>query len=290
MPRNSFTAKQLRVKFTLAGTNQVFPGTNSNELTLTDFRITAQVQSVARQAVQASVQVYGMKQADMNALTVAWANPPVVLDHRVTLEANDGSGWSQVFDGTIIEAQPDYRGSPRVFFGVVAMVGYITKTKAAPATSYQETTDIGAVVGDLAERMGFDFVNGGADAILAGPLYLHGSLYDQLVAACRAAKADFYFQGRTLLITAGGKPRNQAPSVVLNRATGLIGYPVYERAGLIVQAIYDAAFACATPVDIESVVPSATGRWFPYSLTHTLESRTPGGEWTTELKCLRVLV
>lgn len=290
MPASSYTAKRLRVTLILAGTNQVFPGTNSNVLILTDLRVSAQVQAVARLATQAAIRIYGMTQADMNALTVAWANPPVVLDHIVILEADDGNGWVQVFSGTITEAQPDYRGAPDVFFSLLASVGYFQRIQAAPPTSYQETVDIGLVAGDLADKMGFAFENGGADAVLSGPLYLCGTYYDQLATACRAANADFYFQSGKLLITKAGQPRDQQPAVVLNKESGLIGYPVYERAGLNVEALFNPAFLCGVPIDLESIVPNATGRWYPFGLTHFLESRMPNGQWTSQLQCLRVLV
>jgi hypothetical protein len=291
MPLNSFTSKRLRVTLELAGTNQIFPGTNSNVLVLNDLRIHAQVQAVARLAAQASLRIYGMQQADMDALSVIWANPPVVLDHYVTVDVVNPDGTpSQVFGGTIIEAQPDYAGAPDVAFQILASTGYFQKINAAPATSYRETVDIDLVARDLADKMGLIFENGGAEAILSGPIYLHGTYFEQLVQVCRMARCDFYVLGKTLLITAPGKPRDATPAVVLNKDSGLIGYPSYERGVLVVRAIYDPAFLCGTALDIESIVPAATGRWFPNALVHTLEAITPNGEWNTEMRCVRVLV
>lgn len=297
MPANSFRFRELRTTLILAGTNQVFPGTNSNTLRLTNLRVSAEVQSVARLSTQLSMRIYGMLQADMNALTVAWANPPVVLDHIAIIEAraNDGTlgpndGWTQVFRGTIIEAQPDYTNAPDVQFTLLARIGYFQQINPAEPTAYQETVDIGLVAGDLADAMGFKLQNGGVNTVLNGPLYLHGTLYDQLATACQMAQADFYFLGDTILITPVGQPRGKQPAVVLNKDTGLIGYPVYERSGLRVRALFDPAFLCGTPIELTSIVPNATGRWYPYALTHSLESRVPNGKWETEMQCLRVLV
>lgn len=290
MTANSFTDKQLRVTLILAGTNQVFPGTNSNKLVLTNLRMSAQVQAVARQAPSASIRIYGMRKDDMNALTVAWANFPVVLDNIVILEANGGNGWTQVFVGSIKEAQPVYRNAPDVFFELLAVTGYYQKINPVPPTSYEETVDIGLVVRDLATKMGFEYENGGIDTVLAGPLYLCGTLYDQLATACVKAKADFYFLGNTILITPINQPRTKVPAVVLNAQSGLIGYPMYCAAGLEVQAIFDPAFNCGVPIELDSIVPGAVGRWFPYSMTHTLEARMPNGQWMTTLNCLKVLV
>jgi hypothetical protein len=197
---DSFSTKALRVTLILAGTNQVFPGTNSNTLILTGLRTSAKVKAVARLSTHADIRIFGMKAADMNALTIAWANPPVVLDHIVILEANDGHGWVQVFRGTIIEAQPEYRTAPNVFFHLLARTGYAAQIQPAPATSYPYAVDIGVAADDIVTRMGFTYVDGGADGVLTNP-YFSGTLYDQLAQACQAANADFYIQGDTVLVT-----------------------------------------------------------------------------------------
>jgi len=286
----SFTVKQLRVTFILAGTNQVFPGTNTNTLVLTGLRMSARVKSVARLATIANLRVWGMLPADMNALTVAWANPPVVLDHIVIIDANDGNGWTEVFRGTIIEAQPEYRAAPNVYFQVLAKIGYFQQINAAPPTSYTGSVEAAIACIDIIEAMGFTaVVTGDVTAVLTNP-YFHGTLFDQLRQACAAAGADFYTLGTTILVTASGLPRDDQPAVVLNPASGLINYPVYERAGLNVDAYFNPAFLCGTPIELTSSVPSASGRWYPIAIEHTLESLMPEGKWLSQLQCLRVLV
>lgn len=289
----SFTAKRLRVTMILSEANAVFPGTNSNTLVLTDLMVSARVQAVARLSTQADIRIFGMKQADMNALTVAWANPPVVLDNLVILEANnstDDNAWVQVFKGTITEAQPDYRDAPNVGFMLSAMTGYYQKITPVAPTSYPYAVDIGVAAGDIIERMGepWTFIDGGATGVLNTP-YFWGTLWDQLTQACQAANADFYIQGDDILIVPAGQPRQDQPAVILSPQSGLIGYPMFERSGLVVNAIFDAAFLCGTPIDVQTQVPNASGRWYPFALMHALDARVPRGMWHTEMRCLRVL-
>jgi hypothetical protein len=287
---NSFTIKELRVTLILNGTNQVFPGTNSNTLVLTGLRMSAKVKTVARMATQADIRIWGMTPADMNALTVAWANPPVVLDHLVMVEANDGNGWVQVFKGTIIEGQPEYRSAPDVYFHLLAVVAYFQKINPAVPTSYPTTVDADVACADIISQMGFTAViAGNVNAVLTNP-YFNGTLFDQLQQVCQAAGADFYLLGETILVTGSGLPRTDQPAVVLNPESGLIGYPVYERAGLNVDALFNPAFLCGTPIELTSSVPSASGRWYPFAIQHTLESLMPKGKWLSQLQCLRVLV
>lgn len=292
----SFTEKRLRATLTLAGANSVFPGTNSNTLVIDQLRMSTRVQAVARQATQCELKIYGMRQSDMNALTVVWANPPVILDHLLIVEANNTGkpdGWVQVFKGTMIEAQPDYRSQPNVPFSILAVTGYFVKVDSTPPTSYQEQANIGTVAGDIVARMGAPWslkvVDAANEVVMSNP-YFCGTLWDQLVQACQAVNCDFYVQGDEILITPANQPRSTVPSVVLSPESGLVGYPMFERSGLNVTALFDPAFQCGTALDIKSSVPNATGRWFPYSMYHELESLMPSGRWFTTLQCLKVLV
>lgn len=287
---SSFAKKRMRVTLIMTGANAVFPGTNSNTLVLENLRVSAKVQAVARLATQADITIYGMKQSDMDALTVAWANPPVVLDNIVILEADGGDGYKQVFKGTMIEAQPNYQGAPDVFFNLLAMTGYFQKINPVAPRSFPAQSEADVVIGGIAADMGLDFTIEGALGALAEGAYFWGTLWDQLAQACQAVNADFYIFGDKLLVTEPGRPSSQQPSVKLGPQSGLIGYPMFERSGLLVAAIYDPAFQCGVPLDIDGDVPAANGRWYPYSMIHVLEAIMPRGQWQTQMRCLKVLV
>ncbi len=292
---SSFTAKNLRITLILTGENAIFPGTNSNTLVLDSLRCSARVKQVANQSVTAEVKIFGMKVGDMNALTVVWANPPIVLNHLVIIEANNGDGYVQVFSGTMIEAQPNYKDMPNVSFEILAITGYVHKINATEPTSYPAATNIHVVASNIVNRMNliektkFSLIDDNVVGSFAAGAYFSGTLWEQLAEACAAVQVDFYIQNSSIILTPRNKARNLQPNVVLRAESGLIGYPSYERAGLIVNAMFNPAFLCGTPIIVESVVPSATGRWFPIAVDHALDSRIPKGQWQSQLQCLRVL-
>lgn len=284
----SFISRQLRVTLTLNGEGAVFPGTNSNQLVLTNLRVAARFQSVYRLSTTCTLSIFGMKQSDMDAMTVVFANPPIVTNASVVVEVLAGNNWLRIFSGQIYEAQPTYRTVPDVAMQISAFTGYLQKITLVPGTSYDGDVDIMTIVRDLAGRMGLA-VAGEATGSLHSPS-LEGSLYDQLVSACTAANVDFYFLGDTLLVTPFGKPRDQQPSIVLSPSTGLIGYPSYEAAGLSVQCLFDPAILCGTPIEIrDSIVPKANGRWYPVQCDHQLDCNVPDGQWQSSLFCTRIL-
>lgn len=305
---NSWFYKQLRARLILTGEGSVFPGTNSNTLLVSGLRMSAQVQSTSRQASQLALKIWGMKREDMDAITVAWAIPGIIRDHRVILEAFTGDGWSMVFSGQITEAQPEYRGSPDTYMSILAIVGLLQQIEGASSNAYEEDVDIGFLAGTLADKMGFTFVNGGATGVISGGFTPWGSLIDQLDQACRAAGCDYYLTGTpsaptgppragavtpensrgTLTITPRGRPIEGAEvSVYLTPDTGLIGYPVYGRDGLNVEALWQPAFNCGVPIELKTIVPAASGVWYPFSMVHLLDANLPNGRWQTNLTCLR---
>jgi hypothetical protein len=294
MNASSFTSKQLRVTISLAQPNAVFPGTTGNTLILgpdssgNQLRVIANVQAVARLSVMAEIKIFGVLPADMNALTVAWFNSPVVQNNIVILEANNGNGWTQVFSGTIIEAQPDYRGQPAAFFRIQANVSYAAQLAPVPPLSYPHGASVATIVQALATQMGFTFENNGVTATVPPGSYYPGTAYDQLQTVCQATDTDFYFSGKTLAIVPSGLGRPNVPAVLLTQQSGLQGYPVIERFGITIYALFDPNFAGGGQVQISgSDIPAANGTWTPFSLTHQLESQNPNGAWLTTLSCTK---
>jgi hypothetical protein len=292
---SSFTSKQLRVTLILENTNAHFPNTNSNTLVLTDLRMIAFIEGVARLATTAEIRLYGLLPADMNALTVVFFNPGGgVLNQIVIVEANDGTGWFQVFSGTMIEAQPDYRGAPDVFFHIQARIGYFAQINPVPPASYTGATDVAGICASLAKQMGFAFENNGVKVKVSNP-YLSGTAFDQLTTICAAANVDFYFIPNatpgapgTLAITPGGGVRPNVPVVVLQQGSGLVGYPVLERFGLTVECLWNSGITGGGPVKVESDLPPANGLWSPFMLRHALSCNLPDGPWFSQLSCYPV--
>lgn len=283
---SSFTEKKLRATIVLADdSSTVFTATGDNTLVIDQLRMSASVTSNARQATQMSLNIWGMLEADMNALTAAWLDPESIRDNLITLEADSGDGYRLVFTGTILEAQPDFRRVPDVPFTILAMIGYYQSINITPPLSFQGAVDIDVLGRYFADQLGMSYVNVGAKAVLNDP-YFPSTVFDQLRSACAAAKVDFYFQGRTLVFAPLLQAQTDQPAVVLTPQTGLVGYPMYTRQGLVVTAIYDAAFQCASMIEIQdSQVKGANGRWFPFSMELSLNAYVPNGVWLAVMQC-----
>lgn len=284
----SFIEKKLQIKIVLAdNSTTVFTSTGDNTLVIDQLRMSVNVTAAARQASQAAVTIWGMLQTDMEALTVAFQTFGALRQNYIEIRADNGDGYKLVFTGTIIEAQPDFRSVPDVSFQILAMFGYFKKIELSSAISFPGAVDIDVFGRYFADQLGMSYQNRGAKAVLTNQ-YCASTLFDQLREIADAAQIDYYFQGNVLVFAPGNNstPLELIPAAVLSPTTGLIGYPMYSRQGLIVTAIYDPAFQCAVAIEIvESQVKGANGRWFAFAMQLDLSANMPGGPWTATLQC-----
>ena len=299
---NSYTVKSLRVTFTLAGNNAVFPGTSANSLTVTGLRMSTVVKLAGIQSFpEASIRIWGMRQQDMNSLAVVpiLVGKPQYTRNTVQIEADSGQGFVAIFTGQIMQAGPDYSSLPDVCLYVQASsLGLDQLTPVAP-TSYPGSTQIAAVVQNIATGMGLAFENDGVTGTLPKPYY-SGTLADQLRRVVEDAGIYYAIEPGTpnvLIISPAGVPRSNLASFTLSPQSGLVGYPeVLGNGYLNVRAIFNSAFRMNGPliitgsdVVIDNSAPNtlntlADGSWCIGPLTHILESQKPGGAWFTDMK------
>lgn len=286
---SSFIQRQLRASLTLnSGT---FPGTDSNTLVLSGFRMLAQLQGAGSWTNVCDLSIFGMKQADMNAVTVLFGQSGIYSVNTkgyLTLETPNASGWLTIFQGSFFDAYPDYTDFPRVCLKMTCNVGYAVQVGRASPNSYSGATSIASIASQFASLMGFAFENNGVTGTLNSP-YFHGSLLDQWRELCASAKIDYYFNpAGKLCICPKGQPRQGNAAIVLNAQSGLIGYVSLNRMGGVeIDCLFNPAIELGLPVQVTgSPVPGTNGLWFPYSFSHALDAIKPGGRWQTHLSCL----
>lgn len=290
MSANSYSGKLLRATLILPTAN--FPGTSSNTLTLVGYRMSATITGTAAYPNQLNLIIYGMRQTDMNAVTILWGSATTTAAPArafVQLEASpDGKAWTQVFEGTFIEAQPDYQSIPDVGLRVMAQVGYGSQIQIAEPTSYPGNASVVQIAQYLAGKMGFAFENNGVTGTLSTP-YFPGTYMSQFKALCEHANLDFYFDGNaTLAICPKNQPRQNKPVPILTPETGLIGYPTIQRFGIHVDALFTPALTRGGLIQVSgSQIPSANGTWLTTTVTHRLDCLMPDGAWFSSVGCTR---
>jgi hypothetical protein len=287
----SFTTKQTRTTFTLS--NGTF-SSGSNQVQLAGLRTVANVRSAGFPAFpEADVQIYGMAQSDMNALIALNFKTDGVNRNTMLLEVNNGAGWTAIFSGQILSAQPDYSAMPNVCLQVNGRVLGFESINPAPPTSYQGATDVAEIVSTLAAAMGYAFQNNGVTAQLSNP-YFPNTLAEQLRSVCLQAGIDCYIDGNAIVITPKGQPR-QTQVWTLSPQTGLVGYPTRDSRGYILaRCLFNPALRFGGLVNLQnSGLPNVPGNpayntdgsWLVSTVSHQIEAVKPDGIWFTDILC-----
>ena len=312
---SSFAQKRLRVTFTLSN-GSVFagdPNQPNNVLQLTGVRASAVITAMGAPAYPTcELTVWGMRQADMNALAALTAGGVTgVTRNVVQIEADSGNGFTTVFAGQIVTAMIDYTRAPDVALKVSGQYFYFDLLNPATPTSYTQPTPVATIISTIAGKLGCNFENNGVTAILSGPSYFPGTLIQQLNDACAHVGIDRYVEagiaqgavdpanpipGQTIAICPKGQARQNLPSFNLSPSSGLQSYPISDsRLYLRAKALFNPAFRFGGPITIsgsdvvldpnfpKTLNSTANGNWMIAQMTHTLESFKFGGEWFTDM-------
>ena len=166
-PKNSsFRFRRLRIVLTLSrGTF----ASGQNALVIDNLAMKARIQKVPfPDSGKASIEIVGMKQPDMEALTTLAMRP---LFHRARNYLNiyagdDESGLTEVFAGNITRAYADFNSAPNVAFKAEAQVGFWGRISAAGPTSIHGVQSVASFVKGQVEQVGFAFENQGVTSSL----------------------------------------------------------------------------------------------------------------------------
>jgi hypothetical protein len=260
--------------------------------------------------------VSGMTLSNMNALTTLGLNVSAVRKNTVTVEAGDvPTGLATVFQGQIREAWADFSGMPNVVFRVQADGAGLETVKPIPPTTFNGLTDVVTILRGLATQAKWGFQNDGVTAHLIDP-YLPGTIYDQMRTVVEHTGINMLPGPPTMVIWPKGGARGGSVPIV-SPDTGLIGYPTFTQSAIQLTTLFNPGIGFGQKIQVKSSVkipnqflrpsgsglsaqanpelntPSAAtvagrpmasdGMWQVISLSHTLESETPSGQWHSRI-------
>lgn len=301
---SSFAQKLLRVKFTLsngATFSAGAPGEPPNQLTLTGLRTSAQILCQGSPSFpQCDLNIFGMAQSDMNALSALTFEVTGVNRNTMQVEASSDGGvsYSTVYAGQIVSAHVEYN-PPEASLHVTAQMAFFDQINPATPTSYTDSVPVATVVSAIVAKMGFAFENNGVTTVLNGPQYFPGVLTEQLRDAVAAAGIDKYEESgalvQTIAICPKGFPR-KTPTFDLSPESGLLSYPQVDSRGYIrAKALYNPAFRFGGPLTVsgsdvvidpnapKTLNSRANGNWMIGTMFHHLEALKFEGEWFSYL-------
>lgn len=277
--------KQLAFRITL-GTG-TFGDAVSDTINFTGLRSSVHVATVGGTA-QGTVQIviYGLSLDVMNRLTrIGPVNLQAAGANSITVSAGDyGSSLTTIFAGMIFQAHASMNQAPNVPFIINAQSAGLIAIQPAEPTSIPEGVDISTTFSQLAGKAGLQFENSGVTKVMPH-LYLTGSIWDQIKTAAQIAQVFYEVKGNTLAIWPQGAYRTtNVDTLEISPTTGMIGYPEWSENFISVKNLFIPQASLGQQMNItNSIAPGANRSWSVLTVSHTLESETPNGQWFTNL-------
>ena len=251
---SSFVKHKLQVRLTL---DQGSFGGGGNSKIIENLAMRVEVEKLGPPDFgKASVTIFGMSLEEMEQLTTLAMEPFKVKRNYINIYAGDDvTGLSEIFAGSVIDAQGDLSGAPEAQFKINAEVGFWGRVS---------------------------FTNEGVSAQIKDCVF-DGTPINQARQAAAMVGADLLIDDSEMILL----PRNgnrKGDSVLLSPSSGVMGYPTISGNGIEVKTVFNPALRFAGLFVLETVVPKAAGTWRVTKLTHKLSANDPSdGSWETQV-------
>lgn len=277
----SFTKKIIEVRITLnSGT---FSG-GANTKVIRGLPVKAAIQRPGFPARDnAKISITGINQEDLEALTfLAFRPMTYAQNNKVSVYAGDEKeGLSLVFMGDIVTSVPNYNAAPDVVLEIDAMAGYYAGLLAVPPYTFKGSIPVSSILQEICQKARFVFVNEGETKSVLNP-YLKGSPIQKIITLANNYNLNIVVSGETVTL----KPSQGDRQVVsvLNKDSGMIGYPDFTANGIRVKSEYLPTVNVGDLIKVESIVPKATGLWSVISVNHSLGAHMDNAPWFTTIE------
>lgn len=258
-----------------------FSGAQSGTFSAAGLRAAASIQHTeGKLGVQAQVKIWGLTLAQMNNYSTNLPAGVGVEEFNLIVEAGDlGGQLTPAVNGPIWQSFIDLTDAPDSAF-VVSMAGIADASTPIAAQSQPGAQKAEDLIQSLCSAAGLTFNNAaGAHAVLNNQS-TYGSAIEQISKIATAAKFRLRILGKTISIWQQNEPVDDVV-IDVGPHTGMVGYPRWDTAGLIVTKIYDPQIQIGRVINLSSSIPKANGRWQVVTVQHDLTTMMPKGPWFT---------
>ena len=277
----SFLSRKITVTFKL-GTGS-FGETGTNTVTISGLRVHAMIAKAGGPMIaSAQVSIFGLTKSKLNELTGPSFGTDTVRmrNNIIQISAGDDTyGMATIFEGVITVCYADFNSPPDSVLTVMAQSAILYAVRDMEPTSYTPSADAAVLAQEIASKMRVGFLNHGVSKILSTPYYW-GTAKQQLDKLKLDANFSYIIEEGILEIWPSDGNRGGVIPLI-NKASGMIGYPSFSNLGLSVKTLYNPNIFFGKKVKVESDLTPANGEWYVFDLNHNIQSETPGGQWMT---------
>jgi len=274
--------KALRFVITL-GTGK-FGSSNNDQIILQGFRAIADIDKAGGMMMGTlRAKIYGVNESSMHSITTLAMQAAKYSEikwqpNTIDVYAIDGPVETLIYKGNIVNAWADYQSMPDVFLHIQAQAAFRNAIAPSAPKSFKGAVDVATVMSQLAKEMGYVFENNGVQVTLSD-VYLANTALEQARDLAKAAGISMVIDDNILAIIPPNGSRVTNPIPLIDKTSGLIGYPTLDVAGVSFQALFNPAVRFMHQFQLKSDQIRSTGIWVATAISYRLESEKPGGAW-----------
>lgn len=261
-----------------------FGDTGSDKLTVSGLRATVQI-GQAHLAVtgRAVIRIFGLTLNQINTLTKAGLYFKYRKDLVAIQAGDEKAGLTEIFNGRIYEAYPDFADQPNGGFVVIATddgPNGAIKVAPVPPVSFPGAVSVVTALEQIVKPQGLNVENNKVNVILASP-YFQGTVWQQMLSAIRAANISGVLDSVNSVLAIWPKSGARSGSALLIAPeTGMIGYPEFMQNRIRARTLWAPGLkGPGVLVQVKSQFTAATGSWRVDNIDYNLSSELPGGPW-----------
>lgn len=287
-----------RITVTISLSSKNFQGSSSNTITLTNFRVWAQIDNYATPAGSgtAVIRISGLSLSHINQISQTGLLFKITFPaNEVTLSTGDvGGNFAQIYKGIISEAKPDFSNQQDAALIVTALASTELRYKPTAPISYPGSVAAGDALAAICKQAGVTLQNNGVTGRLSSP-YFPGTSWQQMLRAADAAGAYAFYNGQTNTLvvwpknSAGANNQPNSP-ILIGTSTGMIGYPEFQGANVKVRNVFSNSMQAIVPgswIKVQSTLDAANGLLNVQSSTIVVSARLPKGPWEIDVVGVR---
>lgn len=232
---------------------------------------------------KATVVIENIKLDTVKQLTVLTFKRLQTYNNIIQIDVgNKGAELSTAFIGEITSSVPSLDNNGTLYLKIEALAGYYASLIPSPPVSVQGTTTIEKLMSQFAKEAKYEFKNKGVTGSVANCVF-NGSPVKKAQTLARQVGIDLLIDNKKFTIQPFNAPKEGTPPVIADY-TGMIGYPSFSSDGIEVRCVYNKDLKVGGYINLQSILPQASGEWQITKLKHSLEAYHPNsGIWETSI-------
>lgn len=291
-----FSEKKLKVEITLYEYSlnrlkeRVIDFSTGKTLIFDNYAINCKIKKVPSTCgYTASIDIFGVSQESIGQITtIAWIDGEI-RPRQIRIYADDGNGYSLLFEGGIMEAIPNYSKVPEVSIHIESSMLVYPNLELVPPISLERGTSISTFCISMVTPYGMTCI---PSVELSKPwlggtkIFAQKSLGERLEELSKIANLDYFFTTSGIrIVPAGGDTRRTFEFT----PDSFVGYPSFENFGIIIQLDTLDDINCGDKMIISgSIVAPANASWVVNAIEYNLQARKPNGVWQIKVHGTRV--